>query len=103
MRLEPFISGASVTIIAAIVVGLFTVGGPNQARREMFDLRRYDDLTRISQALWCPNWRVQQPTLPNELNLTTIRAYCGGTEIQAVNGKAKVGQRAAQNVTTLGL
>ncbi len=49
----------------------------------MFDLRRYADLTKISQALACPNWRVRRPTLPNELNVTTIRAYCGGTEIQA--------------------
>ena len=83
MRRKVFISGAAVAIIVAIVVGLLTVGGPIEARREAYDLRRYNDLARISQALWCPNLRIQRPILPNDLSLATIRAYCGGTEIQA--------------------
>lgn len=83
MNRKAFISGASIAVVVAIVVGLLTIGGPNKARREMFDMRRYEDLAKISSALNCPNWRVRQPTLPNDLNLATIRAYCGGVEIQA--------------------
>ena len=82
MNRRAFFFGATVTIVVAVIVGIFTVGGPNEARREMFDLRRYEDLGEISDALRCQNWRVSQPTLPNELNLATIRAYCGGVEIQ---------------------
>jgi len=80
---KAFFTVAAVTALVVLVVGIFTIGGPNQGRRESFDLRRYDDLRKISDALHCQNWRILQPTLPDELNLETIRAYCGGVEIQA--------------------
>ena len=83
MTRKAYFSGAIATIVLAIGIGIFTVGGPNEARREMFDLRRYEDLTQIARALSCQNWRVLQPTLPDALNLETIRSYCGGVEIQA--------------------
>lgn len=70
-------------ILVALVVGIFTIGGPNEGRREAFDRRRYVDLTKISYALHCQNLRIDQPILPNELDLETIRAYCGGVEILA--------------------
>ncbi len=83
MNRKAFFTGAAVTVLVVLVVGIFTIGGPNQGRRERFDLHRFDDLRKISDALHCQNWRILQPTLPDELNLETIRAYCGGVEIQA--------------------
>ena len=76
-------TGVAVVVFIAIIAGLFTVGGPDQARRDMFDLRRYEDLAEISYALGCSNWRVMQPTLPDELKVESLRAYCGGVEIGA--------------------
>ena len=81
MNPRTFLIGATVTVVAAIIIGIFTVGGPNEARREMFDLRRYQDLEEIAYALNCPNWRVSRPILPDKLNIKTIRSYCGGIEI----------------------
>jgi len=75
--------GVSAAVSVAILLGIFTIGGPNAARRDMFDLRRYENLTQIAAALHCANWRILQPQLPEKLDLESIRAYCGGIEIQA--------------------
>ena len=79
---KAFHIGVTAVIAAAIVVGIFTAGGPIQARQEMFDQRRYADLREISTALYCPNWRIISPVLPETLDLSSIRAYCGGVEIE---------------------
>ena len=68
---------------AAVVAGLFTIGGPREARREKFDLHRYDDLAFIARALLCANRRIAHPVLPEKLNVDSLRAYCSGTEVTA--------------------
>lgn len=78
-----FYTAAAVAILAAIIIGILTVGGPNTARKDMFDQRRYEDLQKLSTALHCTNWRISDPVLPEVLDLENIRAYCGGVEIQA--------------------
>lgn len=83
MRRKVFMAGVSIAVLVAIIVGLFTVGGPDQARRDMFDQRRYEDLGEIAYALSCPNWRVRKPELPDELTLESLRSYCGGVQIAA--------------------
>ena len=72
-----------VVVLTAIIVGLSTVGGPITARKDMFDMRRYEDLRQIATALHCTNWRILQPELPDTLTLESIRAYSGGVQIQA--------------------
>lgn len=83
MGRSSFFVAASIIVGIAVIIGVLTVGGPKEGRREKFDLRRYDDLRKISSALVCVNWRISQPTLPDELSLKTMRSYCGGVEIQA--------------------
>lgn len=83
MKRSVFFAGVTITVIVAIIVGIITIGGPYEGRREVFDRHRYEDLNRISTALHCRNWRILQPTLPETLSLASIRAYCGGVEIQA--------------------
>lgn len=78
-----FYVGVTAAIVVAIIVGILTVGGPSSARQDVFDQRRYDNLRQIAAALHCENWRIMQPELPPELNLQSIRSYCGGIEIQA--------------------
>lgn len=78
-----FYVGVIAAIVVAIIAGILTIGGPNSARRAVFDQRRYDNLRQIATALHCENWRIMQPELPYDLNLESIRSYCGGIEIQA--------------------
>jgi hypothetical protein len=83
MSNRAFYVGVSATIVAAVILAIFTIGGPNAARQDMFDQRRYENLRQIATALHCENWRILQPELPLKLDLESIRAYCGGIEIQA--------------------
>ena len=83
MRNSAFYIGIAVVVVAAIIIGIFTVGGPNTARQDMFDMRRYENLRQIATALHCTNWRILQPELPDKLDLESIRAYCGGVQMQA--------------------
>ncbi|WP_296425103.1 hypothetical protein [Yoonia sp.] len=83
MKRRLFFGGATAMIVAAIIFGIITIGGPREARRDAFDRQRYDDLKQISSALFCSNWRILQPVLPDALTLENIRAYCGGIQIDA--------------------
>ena len=83
MKNRAFYIGTAAIVITAIIIGIFTVGGPNTARQDMFDIRRYENLRQIATALHCTNWRILQPELPDKLDLESIRAYCGGVQIQA--------------------
>lgn len=42
---------AAVVVLAAVVGGLFVIGGPGDARLERLDVERTDDLRRIEQAV----------------------------------------------------
>jgi hypothetical protein len=47
-----WLGGAAVIIVtAAIVAGLFVIGGPGEARLERLDVERIEDLRRIEQAV----------------------------------------------------
>ena len=82
MRNSAFYIGIAVVVVAAIIIGIFTVGGPNTARQDMFDMRRYENLRQIATALHCTNWRILKPELPDTLDLESIRAYCGGVQME---------------------
>lgn len=82
MKNKVFYIGMAAVVLTAIIIGFFTVGGPNTARQDMFDMRRYENLRQIATALHCKNWRILQPELPDKLDLESIRAYCGGVQMQ---------------------
>lgn len=82
MSHRTFAFGVAVLLLAAIVAGLLSVGGPGSARRDRYDLLRYQDLRFLETALKCTNWRILEPELPDELTLESLRSYCGGVEVE---------------------
>jgi hypothetical protein len=83
MRGRSYAFLALAVVGAAVVAGLFTIGGPREARREKFDLQRYDDLAFIARSLLCANRRIAHPVLPEKLDVTSLRSYCSGIEVTA--------------------
>lgn len=81
MSHRAFAFGVAAFLLAAIVVGLLSVGGPESARRDRYDQLRYEDLRFLETALRCTNWRILGPELPDELTLGSLRSYCGGVEV----------------------
>ncbi len=75
---KPLLIGMTALAIAAVLVGVFMVGGPFKARQANLDEQRLEDLNLISSALRCSNWRILDPELPEEMTLESLRAYCGG-------------------------
>ncbi len=73
--------GVAAFLLAAIVLGLLTVGGPGSAKRDRYDQLRYEDLHFLETALRCTNWRISFPKLPDDLTLDSLRSYCGGVEV----------------------
>ena len=53
--------GVAAFLLAAIVLGLLTVGGPGSAKRDRYDQLRYEDLHFLETALRCTNWRISFP------------------------------------------
>ena len=76
-----FMFGAIGLVLLAALVGIITIGGPTEARRERFDQRRYQDLVSIAHALQCAP-KDGTPALPAELTVPLLRSYCGGRNIQ---------------------
>lgn len=81
MSHRAFAFGVAAFLLAAIILGLLTVGGPESAKRDRYDQLRYEDLHFIETALRCANWRILDPKLPDELTLDRLRSYCGGMEV----------------------
>ncbi len=73
--------GVAAFLLAAIVLGLLTIGGPESAKRDRYDQLRYDDLHFLETALRCANWRILEPELPDDLTLDSLRSYCGGVQV----------------------
>ncbi len=69
MHGRAFAIGMMAVVAAAVVAGLVAVGGPGEARRDRFDMRRYDDLAFIANALLCANKRIANPELPEKLTV----------------------------------
>jgi hypothetical protein len=78
MRPRSFAFAVLAVAALATAAGLYTVGGPEQARRERSDLLRYRALIAVAEALACTAWRSPQQVLPAELSTASLFAYCGG-------------------------
>lgn len=83
MQGRAFAIGMLALVVAAVVAGLVAVGGPGEARRDRFDMRRYDDLAFIANALLCANRRIANPVLPEKLTVENLRNYCSGVRAVA--------------------
>jgi hypothetical protein len=75
-----FLIGVVALTLVAGLVGIYTVGGPVWARREILDQRRYEDLVALGDALRCWNEKVTA-VLPAELTVESLRSYCDGRNI----------------------
>lgn len=75
-----FLIGAVAFTLAAMMVGLYTVGGPSWARREALDQRRLQELVELATALACWNPKIT-PVLPPELTVESLRNYCDGRNL----------------------
>ena len=82
MSHRAFAFGIAAFLLAAIILGLLTVGGPGSAKRDRYDQLRYEDLRFLETALRCTNWRILEPELPDDLTLDSLRSYCGGVEVE---------------------
>lgn len=72
--------GVGVTVLLALVFGLWSIGGPGQARRDQGDTSRYGALTRISSVLQCRARpaNVPPPEPPEVLTIESLLEYCPG-------------------------
>lgn len=70
-------AGAVLALVtAAVVTGLYAVGGPQEARRERSDQHRYEALIRLAEALACRQGRLPPSSLPMQLSVASVRAHC---------------------------
>ncbi|MEL7466906.1 MAG: hypothetical protein AAFN27_00535 [Pseudomonadota bacterium] len=67
---------AGVVTTTAVVAGLITVGGGEDARHKRFDVKRIKELREIASSLMCVRSKAPAQVLPETLNVESIGAYC---------------------------
>lgn len=75
--------GLVALLALAVISGLVLTGGPFAARQDKMDLRRLEDLARLSDTLNCAADGRAVSELPEMLTLETLRNHCGGMPVLA--------------------
>lgn len=74
--------GVAAVVVAALVAGFWSIGGPGQARRDRADALRMEDFAQIARILECSrnNGQATGP-LPDVLTRDSLTEYCPGQAI----------------------
>ena len=73
-----FGGGVAAVVILSLAAGLWSSGGPGQARRDRVDEQRLNDLTQIAEALQCHRQPASAGPLPETLTLDSLTGSCPG-------------------------
>ena len=80
MSTRAFLLGTAGVALLAVIAGAFVIGSPFEARRQTFDVRRYQELSVLARTLLCTSDKAA--VLPALLTTESVQSYCGRRNVR---------------------